>query len=187
MVSPICATNMKRGMSERQKVLSYWLMPSTPDALRFQAVIDAMADQQSAPRFRAHLSFGSVSGEEPPMEAILSKLQGLTLHPVEIARTPSFTMSLFVRFAPNQGLVEARTLLASSPGFQSSRAFDPHISLCYGAPANADSLEPEIAALMEKPVQFDQLIAMMVSLPVETHEDVAAWTQHASYRIPLAD
>ena len=142
MVSLICATSMKPGMSDRQEINAYWLVPSDQDATRFQAVVDALADQQGAPRFRAHLSFGSVVGEEPELSGVLEQLSGLTLNPIEIAQTLSFTMSLFVRFAPTEELLAARTLLASSPGFQASRDFDPHISLAYGTPEDLEARIP---------------------------------------------
>ena len=179
-----CAKSMKPGMSERHEILAYWLVPSAEDAARFQAVVDALADQQGAPRFRAHLSFGSVIGEEPDLVEVLAQLQGLTLRPVEIAETPSFTMSLFVRFAPTAALLAARKLLESHPNFQASRAFDPHISLCYGAPKDLGAIEPEMAALAETPVRFDRLIATSIWLPVETHADIARWKQRSVYEIP---
>jgi hypothetical protein len=171
-------------MSDQQEIIAYWLVPADQDAARFQAVVDALADQQGAPRFRAHLSFGSVVGEEPELGVVLKQLRGLTLNPVEIAQSPSFTMSLFVRFAPTEQLLTARTLMASSPGFQSSRDFDPHISLAYGTPKDLDALQPEVDALLKSPVRFDRLIATSIWLPVETYADIARWKQRSEYQIP---
>jgi hypothetical protein len=171
-------------MTERQEVTAYWLVPSDQDAARYQAVIDRLAEDQGAPKFDAHVSFGSVTGEEPALGAILNELRGLTLSPSEIARSPSFTMSLFVRFEPIQQLLSARSLLESCPGFQTSRTFDPHLSLCYGAPKRPEALKFEIEALLETLVRFDRLVAMSILLPVETHADVARWKQRAVYDIP---
>ncbi len=174
-------------MTDRQEIIAYWLVPSAQDSDRFQTVIDELADQQRSPRFRAHLSFGSVTDEEPSLDAVLSMLKGLSLSPIEIAQTPSFTMSLFVRFAPSEALLAARRLLEQSPDFQASRTFDPHISLCYGVPKDLDALRLKMAALMATPVRFDRLIATTISLPVETPADIARWKQRSVYQIPPAD
>ncbi|MFN3211804.1 MAG: hypothetical protein ACE37M_01750 [Henriciella sp.] len=171
-------------MSDRQEIIAYWLVPADQDAARFQAVVDALADQQGAPRFRAHLSFGSVIGEEPELGAVLEQLSGLTLNPIEIAQTPSFTMSLFVRFAPTEPLLGARKLLEESRSFQSSRDFDPHISLAYGEPKDLGALKPEMDDLLQAPVRFDWLIATSIWLPVETYADIARWKQRSEYQIP---
>ncbi len=171
-------------MTEHQEILAYWLVPADDDAVRFQAVVDALADQQGAPRFRAHLSFGSVIGPEPELTDVLAGLSGLVLQPVEIEQTPEFTMSLFVRFRPTEQLLRARALFERCPGFQSSRSFDPHISLCYGDPEDIDALKHEMDALLVKPVRFDCLIATSIWMPVKTSADVVRWTQRSVLQIP---
>ena len=171
-------------MTEHQEILAYWLVPADDDAVRFQAVVDALADQQGAPRFRAHLSFGSVIGPEPELTDVLAGLSGLVLQPVEIEQTPEFTMSLFVRFRPTEQLLRARALFERCPGFQSSRSFDPHISLCYGDPKALSFLKHEMDALLAKPVHFDRLIATSIWMPVKTSADVVRWTQRSVLQIP---
>lgn len=173
-------------MTERQEILAYWLVPSPGDAARFQSVVDALAAQQDAPRFHPHLSFGSFTGAEPDLGPVLDKLSGLVLTPIEIAETPSFTMSLFARFEPTEQLLRARAALETCPGFRASRDFDPHVSLCYGAPKDRRVLEQEIEALLEAPVVFNRLVAMSITLPVKTHADVALWKHRATHQIPKA-
>ena len=171
-------------MSRREEIIAYWLVPSSHHTKRFQRVIDALSDQQGAPKFHPHLSFGSFADEEPDLGEVLQLLCGLELRPTEVAHSPSFTMSLFVRFEATEQLLNARAAIEAQPGFRTSRDFDPHISLCYGAPENRDALQDEIQALLDQPVQFDRLIATNITLPVETHADVELWTQRAVHQIP---
>ena len=117
---------------------------------------------------------------------MLQLLCGLELRPTEVAETASFTMSLFVRFDPTEQLLGARSALEACPGFRTSRDFDPHISLCYGAPSDRDALQDEIDALLEQPVLFDRLVATDISLPVETYDDIKLWKRRAVYQIPGA-
>ncbi len=171
-------------MSKREEIIAYWLVPTAEHTARFQNVVDALADQQGAPLFHPHLSFGSFTDTEPDLDEVLQLLSGLELSPTEVAQSPSFTMSLFVRFKPTEQILRARAALETRPGFRTSRAFDPHISLCYGAPKNRRELQAEINALLERPVQFDRLIATNITLPVESHADVELWTQRAVHQIP---
>ncbi|GAB5454917.1 MAG: hypothetical protein Hens2KO_11460 [Henriciella sp.] len=171
-------------MTEREQTIAYWLVPSAGDAMRFQRVIDALAKQQGAPRFRPHLSFGSFADKEPDLSGVLKILTGLELQPKEIDASPSFTMSLFVRFEPSDQLLRARRALEACPGFRTSRTFDPHISLCYGAPDDKVPLKEEMNALLRGPVQFDQLVATDITLPVETYADIRLWKQRTVHPIP---
>lgn len=180
----ICAIDIRPGMSKRQEIIAYWLVPSSHHTKRFQRVIDALSEQQGAPKFHPHLSFGSFVDDEPDLGEVLPLLRGLELRPTEVADSPSFTMSLFVRFEATEQLLNARAALGARPGFRTSRDFDPHISLCYGAPENRDALQDEIQALLDQPVQFDRLIATNITLPVESHVDIKLWHERAVHEIP---
>ncbi|MHA7859202.1 MAG: hypothetical protein ACX94D_14045 [Henriciella sp.] len=171
-------------MSKREEIIAYWLVPTAEHTARFQCVVDALADQQGAPRFHPHLSFGSLTDTEPDLDEVLQLLSGLELSPTEVAQSPSYTMSFFVRFEPTEQVLRARAAFEARPGFRASRAFDPHISLCYGTPKNRGELQAEINALLERPVQFDRLIATNITLPVQSHADVELWTQRAVHQIP---
>lgn len=187
MGSPICARSIKLGMSEREEIIAYWLVPAPAQSAQFQTVVDKLANQQDAPRFHPHLSFGSFVGKEPDLTELIGLLRGLTLRPMEVAQSSSFTMSLFVRFEPSEQLLRARLALEAFPGFRTSRDFDPHISLCYGAPIEPAELQDEINALLHQPVSFDRLIATDITLPVENYDDIALWKQRSVHEIPESD
>lgn len=171
-------------MTKREEIIAYWLVPAPDHAVRFQKVVNALADQQGAPRFHPHLSFGSFTDTEPNLSEVFERLRGLELRPTEVAHSPSFTMSLFVRFEPTEQLLQARAALERCPGFRPSRDFDPHISLCYGIPIDREALQDQINALLDRPVLFDRLIATDISLPVESYADIELWKQRAVHQIP---
>ena len=180
----ICARSIRLGMSKREEIIAYWLVPSAEHTARFQNVVDTLADQQGAPRFHPHLSFGSFTDTEPDLDEVLQRLSDLELSPTEVAQSPSFTMSLFVRFEPTEQLLRARTALEARPGFRASRDFDPHISLCYGTPRNRVALQAEIQGLLDQPVQFDRLIATHITLSVESYADIELWRERTVHQIP---
>jgi len=161
----------------------FWLVPCAADAARFQAIIDALAANQGGPSFKPHMTLGAVRGSTPQVERVVKALTGVTLAPKEIDQTDLFTMSLFVRFHSSPALNAGRDALESVPGFRTGRAFDPHLSLCYGQPALRNAMTAEIQALLDKPVRFDRLVAMHIPLPVETHDDVRKWREVASHSI----
>ncbi len=169
-------------MTQRAETL-YWLVPCAADVARFQAIIDALAAEQGAPSFTPHLTLGAVRSSEPQVERVVKALAGVMLAPKEIDQTDLFTMSLFVRFHSSAALIAGRNALESVPGFRFGRAFDPHLSLCYGPPALRTAMTAEIEALLDKPVRFDRLVAMHIPLPVETHDDVRKWREIASHSI----
>lgn len=164
-------------MRDSRDIVSLWLIPTEPDAARFQTVIDGLAAQQGAPRFAPHISLGSFVGETPHLDPLLSLLSGLVSLPKGVDRSAVFTTSLFVRFELTDQLKAARQWLEALSVFRKGRSFDPHISLCYGAPIAEDKVAAEIGELCAQPVRFDRLRLMRISVPVETHDDVARWSQ----------
>ncbi|MEM7328819.1 MAG: hypothetical protein AAF437_08785 [Pseudomonadota bacterium] len=155
--------------------VSYWLLPCDQDAERFQAAIDALADAQNAPAFGPHMSLASIAGQQPDLQSCLDRLRGLKLEPLEIDATDVFTMSLFVRVKPNPALLQARTWMEAQAGFQSQRAFDPHLSLCYGPPPAGAQEWRTVRATLKGPILFDRLAAVDIPPRVETYDHIRAW------------
>jgi hypothetical protein len=157
----------------QDEIVSYWCLPCAADSTRFSAVIQQLAAAQGAPVFEPHLTLGSLA-EASDMAGITESLSGLSLDPVGIDGTEAFTTSLFVRFAATPALLTARERMARMPGSQAGRTFDPHVSLCYGPPPGSHNPE-DVQALLRRPVRFDRLAAVRVTLPVSTHKQVAKW------------
>lgn len=169
-------------MSIEQETL-FWCVPDADDAARFQSVIDDLASRQKAPWFQPHLTLGAVRGAEPDIHPVLDAMSEFELSPIEIGETSTFTMSLFVRFAASDALLAGRNAMEGLPGFRPGRDFDPHMSLCYGDPVDRAEFDADIAALLERPVKFDRLVAMRIPIPVETYDDIRAWEELGSYPI----
>lgn len=130
------------------------------------------------------MTLGGLSQRDTDLGAGVTALSGLTLIPTDIVETPAFTQSLFVRFARSETLLKGRKALQDLPSFRAGRAFDPHISLCYGRPENRAALREEIEALLSKPVRFDRLAVVRIKLPVERHDDLQAWQVVSELQIP---
>jgi len=137
-------------------------------------VIAALAEAPAAPPFHPHLTLGSLEAAAD-MSGSSASLSGLLLEPSGIGGTEAFTTSLFVRFAATRDSPGAREMPARMPGSLAGRAFDPYVSLCYGRPPAGSSGRTDVQALLHRPVQFDRLAAVSVTVPVATHEQVAAW------------
>ena len=157
-----------------ERVTYYWCVPAAADEARFQAVIDELASAQGAPRFMPHMSLASVKGTALELSRILSDLRGLQLQPLEVDETDAFTMSLFLRVEPNAALLHARKTFEAVPGFQASRSFDPHLSLCYGSPPQGAADFASVQALLQKPVTFDRLVTVDIPARVSTYDDIRA-------------
>lgn len=159
----------------RDRRLTLWLIPCAADAVRFQAVIDQLATMQGAPRFRPHMTLASFDTEPPDLGRTVELLRDLRLSPREIDRSDLFTQSLFLRVEANESLLRAREMLESEDGFRSGRTFDPHLSLCYGAPPMDANAVPEMAALLDATIRFDRLVTAEIQVPVESYDDIRAW------------
>ncbi len=157
--------------------LSYWVVPCADDTARFFDVVSRLARVRNAPVFSPHMSLISIEGEQPDLSSCLDLLRGLEVQPVEIGMTDAFTMSLFVRMEPHPALLEAREFLLNQPRAKSSRDFDPHLSLCYGAPPEGAADWDQVRALLDQPVRFDALRSVVIPPIVETDEDVRRWRE----------
>lgn len=159
----------------KQTTLLYWYLPCEQDERRLQKVIDDLADAQGAPSFRPHLTLGASSDIEEPLRLGSSMLKAVTLTPIEIDGNEVFTTSLFMRFGLNDALTQARMALEQQPSFRQGRAFDPHMSLCYGPPPKGAHAQEDVRALLSNPVRFDRLATVSVELPVNSYDGVRAW------------
>lgn len=160
---------------------SCWLLPVEADAIPFQNVINQLATRQSTPNFLPHLTLGGLSDRAKDMSELLRALKGLELETLEIDATPIFTMSLFLRFKLNDQILRARSALEALPEFSRGRDFDPHISLCYGAPPEGAADSDEVKALLQAPVAFDRLQLVKINSPVKSYADVAGWKLNESF------
>lgn len=159
----------------RDSVSSIWLVPCAEDTARLKSVVDDIAAAQNGVSFQPHLTLGSLETQTPHLARIHEAAQALSLNPIEIDGTSVFTTSLFIRFETSPELARLRSSLEQDQAFRASRAFDPHLSLCYGPPPKPFDDHARYASLLTRPIWFDQLWAMEIELPVSSHDDVASW------------
>ncbi|MHA7900162.1 MAG: hypothetical protein ACX94B_09880 [Henriciella sp.] len=160
---------------KRERAVSYWLMPSRESAAPYEQVIAGLAMQQGVAAFAPHLTLGTLRSASAQVHSMLRRMQAVKLEPDTIDGSAAFTMSLFVRFRPSESLQPMRTVIETSSDFRSGRPFDPHISLCYGAPPIGARASQSVTALLNASVMFDRIIAMSVELPITCHADLEAW------------
>ncbi|MEL6861058.1 MAG: hypothetical protein AAGL11_04410 [Pseudomonadota bacterium] len=166
-----------------QKVTSIWLVPNSEDGARIKHISDQLADAQKGARFQPHITLGSLTTSEPDLNAMFGAAPAVELKPIEIDRTDTFTMALFIRLEISPQLAELRAALESAKGFRASRTFDPHVSLCYGSPPEHLGLSVHFSELLDHPVRFNQIWAMEINVPVETHANVRTWRKIASIEL----
>lgn len=166
-------------MRERRQLI--WLGPSAVDAERFQAIIDELAQLQDAPRFSPHMTLASFETQVPDIAPALEVLRGLRLNPAGIGQSEVFTQSLYLNVEANEALLKARTYFQSCPGFRAGRAFDPHLSLCYGEPPTGAAEMANVKALLDDPIHFDTLKIVEIQMPVDSYDAIRAWEDRELY------
>ena len=165
--------------------VSIWCLPQPEDAAPYGSAIETLAQAQGAPVFAPHLTLGTLAQETlPDLEALAAAASGICLDPVALQGSDVFTQSLFVQFARTPALDAARQRLEAHPSFHAAQTFTPHISLCYGPPPQDAANIADLNALLDRPVRFDRLAAVRLSLPVLTYTDVVSWQIAETVRIP---
>ncbi len=148
-----------------------WCGLDRADETRFQRVITDLAFAQSGAVFPPHMTLGSFH-EAPDLSVLAADIPAFTLQPTVLARSDAFTLSLFVRLAMTGPVSDLRARIEAHDGFRPGRAFEPHISLCYGSPPEGSEERDEIAELLSKPVRFDRLTLVELTLPLTGYADI---------------
>jgi 2'-5' RNA ligase len=157
----------------------YWLVPASPERELFRDFICILAKQFDAPPFEPHLTlFVTSRYSKKVLQQIKSR--PIRLRVREIAWSPKFTKTLFVRFRSNRSL--ERLVLAL--GGESRSVRDPHVSLLYKKlPTRTKKALAKTIQLPFREVVFDSIKAVRVTLPVTTETDVESWRIVATKRL----
>ncbi|MEM9841304.1 MAG: hypothetical protein AAF767_01590 [Pseudomonadota bacterium] len=158
-----------------EPAITYWVLPAPADEARLQVIIDALTQTQKAPRFPPHMTLGTLAQPVRDLSSVLKHLPAFSMTPSDICETEYFTKALFLRFEAKPRLRAARAAFEALPGFIKGRAFDPHLSLCYGTPPIGAGSSAAIEAVRDRPVRFNRLAAVQVTRPVISHDQVRAW------------
>ena len=156
----------------RKRIVSVWCLPCAEDERRYADVISSLTAMSGTPMFLPHLTLGSLKHH--------SDLTGLvkeafSLEPIEIDGNTVFTTSLFVRFRISDPLRRTRQKLEGHRAFRPGRAFDPHLSLHYGAAPLGAMDSQKVTALLDHRVRFDRLAMIEMDVPIEDQSAIQAW------------
>ncbi len=150
---------------------SVWCSLERADEARFQRVISDLAREQGGAVFPPHMTLGSFH-EAPDLRALAAGIPAFTLQPTDLARSDAFTLSLFVRLGVTTPVTDVRARIEAHDGFRPGRTFEPHISLCYGAPPTGCEDRDDIAELLSEPVRFDRLTLVELTLPITGNAEI---------------
>ena len=87
-------------------VVVYWLIPAEPERELFREIIRILAKQFDAPRFEPHLTLLATRQDRQPPARLLRTIKAspIRLKLRDVASSPRFTRTLFVRLVPNKSL-----------------------------------------------------------------------------------
>jgi len=153
-------------------------MPAGAAREFFDRIISELAMRFDAPVFEPHLTlFVTPEGSHAPRK-VLCEVPSPDLRLVvrEIDSSENFTKTLFVRFDPNQMLLDLVEAIRKSSGGSKEYEIDPHLSLVYKTlPAKTKSALTEQLQLPFSEVPFEGIRAMRCKSPTKTADDVREW------------
>ena len=114
-----------------------WLVPTGTVYDRLAGVIADLSARYGGPAFDPHLTLlGRLEGEQESLVALTKQL-ARALHPFELrlkepGYEPHYFRCLFLPAEPSPSLLDVHRRAKQIFAPQSTRAFDPHVSLLYG-------------------------------------------------------
>jgi hypothetical protein len=161
--------------------IAYWLLPAAPFRHWFAEQSKRLAQELGGPEFEPHLTVHTTSGarlDSPGaiVDAATRDVVAITLRPLAVNHSDSFTKTLFIEFAPSEPL----THLAAQLSALCARGFEyvlrPHLSLVYQhLSANARAALASTIAIPFETVEFDAIAAVICPKQTANAEDVRAW------------
>jgi len=156
----------------------YWLLPAKPERELFCNIIRILRKEFRAPNFEPHLTLFLNGKDTISPRKVLRKIR---LRPVRlrargVSFSQKFTKTLFVRFNSGPALRKLVTHVARVAKSRAKAPKDPHVSLLYRKMSRA--AKKEMASVLQLPfrqVVFDTVVAVRLSLPVQTGTDVERW------------
>lgn len=118
-----------------------WIEPPGYLAVRFDALIEALAASHGGPRFRSHITLlGGIEGREPELmrcaRSLAARLRPFDLRLDGLGMEDEYFRALYLRAEKAGGLIEARRLAEEefAPYIDdgSRHGYGPHMSLWYG-------------------------------------------------------
>jgi 2'-5' RNA ligase len=150
--------------------------------------IQQLGREYDAPSFMPHVTLFAHDGEEYDAGKLREVLAGrapITLQPVRLADTESFTKCVFFEFEESAAL-EALAA-AVRVDVESDYQFNAHLSLIYAA------LDPQTRAAIAKavplpePIMCDEIWTVLTETPIHSRTQVESWQVIGRERLDNAD
>jgi 2'-5' RNA ligase len=163
---------------KKKTAIVYWLLPAKPHRELFCNIVRILRKEFRAPNFEPHLTLFVTSADGiSPKKA----LQQIRARPVRLATrgvafSEKFTETLYARFKSSPALRKLVRDLARAAGSRAKPPSDPHVSLLYKKMPRV--AKKEMASVLRLPFRtavFDSIVAVRLTLPVNTSADVRSW------------
>lgn len=168
-------------------ILSFWLIPTHETRSWLVRDIERLAERFNAPVFEPHLTIHAgpadrVASAASVLGETAFEFEPVTLRPIAIGHSPSFTKCVYVEFHMDQVLLDLQSKLRER--LPSDYVLHPHITLLYHH--LSDSERESLAEEMLVPVndiRFEIIQAVKCPAVNETAEDVRSWKLVEEWRL----
>jgi 2'-5' RNA ligase len=162
----------------KKTAIVYWLLLAKPERELFCNVIRILRKEFRAPNFEPHLTLFVTGKDRPAPKQVLQQVRSrrIRLGARDVAFSPKFTKTLYVRFKSSPALRKLTSDLARAAKSSATIPKDPHVSLLYKKLPRA--AKKELASVLRLPlrtVRFDSIAAVRLTLPVRNGADVENW------------
>ena len=169
--------------------ISYWLLPIKDDAPPLRTLIDALAAEHAAPRFRPHMTLHSGDDGEDTARMLAAAAARLPMPPALACRaleeTGALSKTLYIPFGTCAEL-EALSVHFRTGDASTAYRFVPHLSLLYKPlpPGVRADLASRFAAPLES-ILFDRVQAVRTEGDLGVKDDVEAWRVIAEVKLAV--
>jgi len=160
--------------------ISFWLVPSEPDLLKWVTLINHLAKEYGAPPFMPHITLlvTKLEEDESPMLILESATKGVTsftLEPQGLAHSCIRFKSVFLRFKSDL-ISHLSTALSSTCRQPGSYQLDAHMTLIYQQLSVMQRIK--LISGLQLPqgyLHFDSVVAVMPGSGQSGFDDVEQW------------
>jgi 2'-5' RNA ligase len=156
--------------------ICHWLVPGGESRRLLQETIDQLGREYDGPSFVPHVTLFAHDGEQydaGKLQAVLRGRASITLQPVRITGTESFTKCVFVEFAESATLEELAAAVRLD--VESDYEFHAHLSLIYAALDSETRQDVARALLLPPPIVCDEIWTVLTETPIRSRMQVEAW------------
>ena len=162
----------------KKTAIVYWLLPARPERDLFCDVVRILRKEFRAPNFEPHLTLFLTRQNRRSPGKVLREVRArpIRLSIRNVAFSPKFTKTLFVRFKSSPALRKLVSDVGRAAKSTAKAPADPHVSLVYKK--IPQQVKKELAKVIKLPfhtARFDSIVAVRMTLPARKGADVRKW------------